>query len=86
MRSSSLPPRHNPLITGQGTVAGRPLLLVKYPCVGDGLHLVINELGDAELRVTTGLAFLHILDFINVHLCGLPMLTNIANEGNIIGF
>lgn len=69
MRSSSLPPRHNPLITGQGTVAGRPLLFMKYPCVGDGLHLVINGLGDAELRVIVGLALLHILDFTNVHPC-----------------
>lgn len=47
---------------------------MKNPCAGDGLHLVVHGLGDAELRVTAGLALLHILGFINVHLCGLSML------------
>lgn len=73
MRSSSPPPRHNPLITGQGTVAGS-LLIVKNPCAGHGLHLVVHGLRYAELRVTAGLALLHILDFINVYLCGMSML------------
>lgn len=77
VRSSSPPPKHNPLITGQGTVVGWSLLIVKYPCAGDGLYLVIHGLGNTELRVTAGLALLHILDFLNVHLCGLPMLANV---------
>lgn len=60
------------------------MLIMQYPCVGDGLHLVIHGLGDAELRVTAGLAHSRFhkcspLWFAHVGEC-------IANEGNSIGF